>query len=250
MSAIIRRSRIIKIPDSVENMNAFEILEWALGTFHPKIALASSFGAEDVALIDMMCKILPKPRIFTLDTGRLHQETYDLMDRIRSRYDVVIEVYFPKASAIQKMIKEHGLNLFYKSVDLRRLCCGIRKVEPLNRVLVDLDAWVTGLRKEQAPSRSNIKKVELDKEHGNIIKINPLADWINDQVWTYIRKNNVPYNELHDQGYPSIGCMPCTRAVKPGEDPRAGRWWWEQGVHKECGLHLKPKETSSGGIEA
>ena len=160
---------------------------------------------------------------------------------------MVIEVYFPEASAVQKMVEEHGLNLFYKSVDLRRLCCQIRKVEPLNRALAGLDAWITGLRKEQALTRSDIKKIEIDKEHGNIIKINPLADWTNDQVWTYIKENNVPYNVLHDQGYPSIGCMPCTRTVKPEEDPRSGRWWWEQEAHKECGLHLKPKETSSRG---
>jgi len=243
----MKQAKPIKIPDSFENKKALETLKWALGTFNPRIALASSFGAEDVALIDMMCKIIPKPRIFTLDTGRLHQETYDLMDRIRGKYDLVIEVYFPEASAVQKMTNEHGLNLFYKSVDLRRLCCQIRKVEPLNRALAGLDAWITGLRREQALTRSDIKKIEIDKEHGNIIKINPLADWTNDQVWTYIKENDVPYNVLHDQGYPSVGCMPCTRTVKPGEDPRGGRWWWEQGAHKECGLHLKPKETSSRG---
>ena len=234
----MKQPKEIKIPNSLENKNSFEILEWALHTFHPRIALASSFGAEDVVLIDMMCKVLPKPRIFTLDTGRLHQETYDLMDRIRNKYGVAVEVYFPEAPAVQRMVREHGLNLFYKNVDLRKLCCQVRKVEPLNRALADLDAWITGLRKEQATTRSEIKKVEFDKGHGNI-KINPLADWTNNQVWTYIRENGVPYNALHDQSFPSIGCLPCTRAVKPGEDPRSGRWWWEQQSHKECGLHPK-----------
>ena len=234
----MEKARTIEILDYFEDKDAPETLEWALDTFHPRIALASSFGAEDVALIDMMCKITPKPRVFTLDTGRLHQETYDVMDSIRSRNDIEIEVYFPDASKVEKMVRENGPNLFYKSVDLRRLCCRVRKVEPLQRALSNLDAWVTGLRREQAPSRAEVKKFELYKNHGGIIKVNPLADWTFNQVWAYIREHNVPYNKLHDQGYPSIGCEPCTRAVKPGEDPRTGRWWWEQGAHKECGLHL------------
>jgi phosphoadenosine phosphosulfate reductase len=177
-------------------------------------------------------------RLFTLDTGRLNQETYDCMDAIRERYGVQIEVFFPEATGVEKMVRENGLNLFYNSVDLRKLCCAVRKVEPLNRALKDLDAWMTGLRREQAVTRVDIRKVELDKDHGDIVKINPLVDWSYDDVWDYIRRNNVPYNRLHKQGYPSIGCAPCTRAVRPGEDFRAGRWWWENPNTKECGLHV------------
>jgi phosphoadenosine phosphosulfate reductase len=177
-------------------------------------------------------------RLFTLDTGRLNQETYDCMDAIRERYGVQIEVFFPEATGVEKMVRENGLNLFYNSVELRKLCCGIRKVEPLNRALKNLDAWMTGLRREQAVTRVDVRKVELDKDHGDIVKVNPLVDWSYDDVWEYIRKNNLPYNRLHKQGYPSIGCAPCTRAVKPGEDLRAGRWWWENPNTKECGLHV------------
>jgi len=213
------------------------ILKWGLERFHPRIALASSFGAEDVVLIDMLCKISSKPRIFTLDTGRLHQETYDVMDAIRGKYGIEIEVYFPQTESIEKIVREHGVNLFYENPDLRRLCCNLRKVEPLSRALSGLDVWITGLRREQALSRADIKKVEIDVANGGIVKINPLADWISTQVWSYISENKIPYNKLHDQGYPSIGCAPCTRPVRHGEDPRAGRWWWEREGVKECGLH-------------
>jgi phosphoadenosine phosphosulfate reductase len=177
-------------------------------------------------------------RLFTLDTGRLNQETYDCMDAIRERYGVQVEVFFPDAEGVEQMVRENGLNLFYNSVELRKLCCGVRKVEPLNRALKNLDAWMTGLRREQAATRGDIRKIELDKDHGNIVKINPLVDWSTDDVWEYIRKNDVTYNRLHKQGYPSIGCAPCTRAVKPGEDLGAGRWWWENPDTKECGLHV------------
>jgi phosphoadenosine phosphosulfate reductase len=190
-------------------------------------------------LIDLMHRVRGADfRLFTLDTGRLNQETYDCMDAIRERYGVQIEVFFPEATGVEKMVRENGLNLFYNSVELRKLCCGIRKVEPLNRALKNLDAWMTGLRREQAVTRVDVRKVELDKDHGDIVKVNPLVDWSYDDVWEYIRKNNLPYNRLHKQGYPSIGCAPCTRAVKPGEDPRAGRWWWENPNTKECGLHV------------
>jgi len=222
----------------LESQSTEEILRWALGEFHPKIALASSFGAEDVVLIDMMVKLNPKARVFTLDTGRLNQETYDVMDKIRQRYGIAIEVFFPNAEAVEQMVRERGLNLFYHSIENRKLCCGIRKVEPLNRALSGLSAWITGLRREQAVTRTKVKKVELDADHGGIVKINPLADWTWEKVWAYIRKHDVPYNVLHDHGYPSIGCAPCTRAIKPGEDFRAGRWWWEQPEQKECGLHV------------
>lgn len=228
-----------EITAEVEKLSSEAVLQWALDKFSPKVALACSFQAEESVLIDLMHRIGGSDfRIFTLDTGRLNQETYDCMDAIRQRYGVSVEVYFPEAEKVQAMVRSHGLNLFYNSVELRKLCCGIRKVEPLDRALKGLKAWMTGLRREQAVTRAEVYKVELDKDHGNIIKINPLVDWSYEQVWDYIRENNVPYNQLHNQGYPSIGCAPCTRAVKPGEDLRAGRWWWENPDTKECGLHV------------
>jgi len=231
---------IQKISDSVESKNAQEVLKWALDTFHPRIGLASSFGAEDVVIIDMMTKIRKDARIFTLDTGRLNQETYDVMDAIRNKHNISIEIYFPDQKEVEDMVRERGLNLFYNSVENRKLCCEIRKVHPLNRALSKLDAWITGIRREQVATRSVTKKVEIDTGHNNIVKVNPIADWSWDMVWDYIKKNDVPYNKLHDKGYPSIGCEPCTRAIKPGEDLRAGRWWWEQDANKECGLHFNP----------
>ncbi|MBI3324310.1 MAG: phosphoadenylyl-sulfate reductase [Candidatus Omnitrophica bacterium] len=223
---------------SLESKSAEEIVKWALDTFHPKIALASSFGAEDVVLIDMLVAANPKARIFTLDTGRLNQETYDVMDKIRDKYKVTLEVFFPKHDAVEQMVRERGLNLFYQSIENRKLCCGIRKVEPLNRALATVAAWITGLRRDQVVTRSAVKKVDIDADHGGIVKINPLADWTWDQVMVYVKSRGVPYNVLHDLGYPSIGCAPCTRAIKPGEDFRAGRWWWEKPEQKECGLHV------------
>ena len=229
-----------EITDALEQLPTERVLEWALDKFSPKVALACSFQAEESVLIDLMHRMRGSNfRIFTLDTGRLNQETYDCMDAIRQKYGVAVEVYFPDAIKVQEMVRSHGLNLFYSSVEMRKLCCGIRKVEPLNRALKDLNAWMTGLRREQAVTRGEVRKVELDKDHGNILKINPLVDWTYDQVWKYIRRNSLPYNLLHDQGYPSIGCAPCTRAVKPGEDLRAGRWWWEIPDTKECGLHVR-----------
>lgn len=233
--------QIKKIAEEMEDQSAMEVLKWAINAYAPKIALASSFGAEDVILIDMMVKInKEKAKIFTLDTGRLNQETYDVMDAIRKKYDIQIEVYFPEQRETEEMVKIKGMNLMYESVENRKLCCEIRKVHPLNRALSKLDGWITGLRREQAITRANIYKLEIDSSHGNIAKINPLADWTNEMIWDYIHKNNVPYNKLHDSGYPSIGCEPCTRAVHRGEDPRAGRWWWENATQKECGLHWDP----------
>ncbi|HET6799376.1 MAG TPA: phosphoadenylyl-sulfate reductase [Nitrososphaeraceae archaeon] len=233
--------QIKKIAEEMEDQSAMEVLKWAINAYAPKIALASSFGAEDVILIDMMVKInKEKAKIFTLDTGRLNQETYDVMDAIRKKYGIQIEVYFPEQRETEEMVKIKGMNLMYESVENRKLCCEIRKVHPLNRALSKLDGWITGLRREQAITRANIYKLEIDSSHGNIVKINPLADWTNEMIWDYIHKNNVPYNKLHDSGYPSIGCEPCTRAVHSGEDPRAGRWWWENATQKECGLHWDP----------
>ena len=236
-----------ELTSDLEKLSPEEVLQWALDKFSPKLALACSFQAEESVLIDMMHRMVGSDfRIFTLDTGRLNQEAYDCMDAMRQRYGISVEVYFPDAMKVQDMVRAHGLNLFYNSVELRKLCCGVRKVEPLNRALKDLNAWMTGLRREQAVTRADVRKVELDKDHGNMVKINPLVEWSYEQVWNYIRANAVPYNRLHNQGYPSISCAPCTRAVKPGDDLRAGRWWWKNPDTKECGLHMSGEVSKIG----
>ena len=201
-----------------------------------RVTLASSLGAEDQVLTHMLLAIEPRARIFVLDTGRLHQETYDLMARTMSRYGMRYEVLFPDAAAVQEMVSGEGPNLFYASVAGRKRCCAVRKVEPLGRALAGADAWITGLRRAQSPERGATPLVEWDAAHA-AVKANPLAEWSDEQVWDYLRAHGVPYNVLHDRGFLSIGCAPCTRAVEPGEPARAGRWWWEQGTAKECGLH-------------
>lgn len=223
---------------------AEEVLGWALQTFRPRIALASSFGAEDVVLIDMWWRLDRDVRVFTLDTGRLPEETYEVMDRIRERYGIAIATYCPDAAGVEALEREHGFYSFRRSVAERKYCCGVRKVEPLGRALAGLDAWVTGLRREQTETRSAVQQVERDPGHGGILKVNPLTEWTTEEVWQYVRAHDVPYNRLHDRGYPSIGCAPCTRAIRPGEDLRAGRWWWERPETKECGLHLAPREEA------
>lgn len=239
MEPLLSNEEIEEKNREFEGKSPEAVLEWALETFHPNLALSSSFGAEDVALIDMMWRINPGARVFTLETLRLHTETYTVMDQIRMRYNVDVETYYPDMAQVADMVKEHGFNLFYKTEEFRKLCCGIRKMEPLDRALGTVNAWVSGLRRDQAVTRVDIGKVELDAAHGNRIKINPLAEWSSDKVWAYIHENKVPYNELHDNGFPSIGCAPCTRPVSPDEDPRAGRWWWESDPNsKECGLHV------------
>lgn len=202
------------------------------------IALASSMGIEDQVLTQMVLSINPKARIFTIDTGRLPQETYSLMDRTSMKYGFNYEVLFPEAKKVQELVKQGGMNLFYESIEKRKLCCKIRKVDLLNTMLSGLDCWITGLRKEQSITRTSISLLEWD-EQTCLLKLNPLADWTETQVWDYIKKNNIPYNKLYDKGYTSIGCAPCTRAIEKGEDVRAGRWWWEEPQHKECGLHIK-----------
>lgn len=214
-----------------------DVLKWALDNLHPKLAMASSFGAEDVVVIDMMMKINPKARVFTLDTGRLNQETYDVMDEIRNKYNMNIEVMFPDSNEVEQMVRVNGMNLFYQSMGNRKLCCGIRKVHPLKKMLSSIDGWITGLRADQTEVRSSVHRIEIDPQHNGIIKVNPIIEWTWEQTWDYIKNNNIPYNKLHDKGYPSIGCEPCTRAIKPGEPLRAGRWWWETDPQKECGLH-------------
>jgi phosphoadenosine phosphosulfate reductase len=214
-----------------------EILRWAAVFFGAgECALASSLGAEDQVIIDMVQQEKLQIPVFTLDTGRLPQETYDVLEATRKRYGIEVEVLFPETSAVEGMVTRYGPNLFYESVELRRECCRIRKVQPLKKKLLTLKAWICGLRREQSVTRTAIAPVEWDESFG-LYKINPLAGMREATVWEYIRKHNVPFNILHDQGYPSIGCAPCTRAIKPGEDVRAGRWWWEIPEHRECGLH-------------
>lgn len=192
----------------------------------------------------MFAKTDPKARIFTLDTGRLPSHTYDAMDKTREKYNINIKVLFPDRAEVEEMVTSHGVNLFYRSVENRRLCCQVRKTNPLNGFLKNLDAWITSIRADQTEQRADSAKFEIDYLHGRMLKINPILDWSIDQVWDYIRKNDVPYNKLHDMGYPSIGCAPCTRAVEEGEDPRAGRWWWEQDSDKECGIHFSHEPQS------
>lgn len=227
-----------RLVDEVEAKSAEEVLAWALDRFHPRIAFASSFGVEDVVVIDMLARLRKDARIFTLDTGRLHEETYDVMERIRKRYGVSIESYFPDREKVEALARQKGFFSFRDSIANRKECCVIRKVEPLNRALSGLDAWISGLRRDQAITRGTIGKLEADEAHPGLFKVNPIADWSVEQVWAYVREHDVPYNALHDRGFPSIGCDPCTRAVGAGEDIRAGRWWWELPEQKECGLHV------------
>ena len=230
-----------------ERWSAPEILSWAVGNFAPRLVLSCSFGArEGMVLLDMMQRIDPASRVFTLDTGRLPQETYDLMDRVRDRYDKQIEVVFPRAADVEAMVREKGLNLFYESVEKRQQCCRIRKVEPLSRYLADVDAWVSGLRRDQNVTRADTPKVEIDETNGGIVKLNPIADWTEEQVDAYVREHDIPVNRLHGDGYPSVGCAPCSRAIAPGDDPRAGRWWWENPETRECGIHIGEEDQGSG----
>lgn len=223
-----------------------ELLKQAEAQYAPDLVFACSFGAEDVVLFDLIAKHAPSIRIVTLDTGRLPQETYDVMDACRERYGLDIEVFFPDAADVESMVREKGLNLFYHSIENRKFCCEIRKVRPLKRALKGAKAWVTGLRREQAASRTDMQPVEDDAAFG-IKKFNPLIEWTEKDVWNHIRSNDVPYNKLHDQFYPSIGCAPCTRSVTLGEDPRSGRWWWEnEDAVAECGLHVNPIKAPSG----
>ena len=224
---------------TLDRAPAEEVLRWAAHQFGQDVVFACSFGAEDVVLVDLIAKNAPGTPIFVLDTGRLHQETYDVMDRCRERYGIEFEIYNPQTLDLQTLLRERGPNSFYRSIEDRKLCCGIRKVEPLRRALENRKAWITGLRRAQAVTRASLPKIEIDAAHQGIYKLNPLSDWSEEQIWDYIRANDVPYNALHDQGFPSIGCAPCTRAIAPGEDVRAGRWWWEAPEHKECGLHVR-----------
>jgi thioredoxin-dependent adenylylsulfate APS reductase len=223
------------------------VLAWGIERFAPGIAISTSFQIDSVALIDMAYEIDPEIPVFSVDTGRLPAETLELAERLRDRYPGLrLELVAPNADEVAAMTGKHGVDLFTTAVELRLLCCNIRKVRPLTRHLHSLDAWITGLRRDQWASRTNIRKVEIDHDHGAVVKLNPLAEWSEEEVWDYVRERDVPYHALYDRGYTSIGCAPCTRAIRPDEPSRAGRWWWESNAPKECGIHCS---IESGGLE-
>ena len=242
----------VALAAQVASLNEAEpqrILEWAISVFGSRLSLAASFGVEDVALIAMSAglNVVERPSIFFLDTGRIHQETYETIERIRSRYGVAVQAFSPEASTLEPFVAANGWHSFYTSKVAREACCSVRKLAPLARALRGQSAWITGLRQEQAGARRNVAVVEADHSNG-LIKVNPLARWTTAQVWDFVRAEGVPYNPLHDRGFASIGCAPCTRAISPGEDLRAGRWWWEDGVGGECGLHAARSKPNSSEV--
>jgi phosphoadenosine phosphosulfate reductase len=236
---VLSSEELLAASQVLKDAPAEQILAWAEQQFGASAAIASSFGAEDVVLIDLASKHAPSLRLFTLDTGRLPPETYELIEVLRNRYGLEVETYFPERARVEALESTKGYFSFKKSIEARKECCAIRKVEPLGRALAGRRAWVTGLRREQSVTRTGVEALELDADHGGLLKLNPLVKWSAREVWAYIKENGVPYNALHDRGYPSIGCAPCTRAVKPYEDERAGRWWWESAENRECGLHVR-----------
>lgn len=222
-----------------DRLAATEALLHAIAARHQRVVLANSYGAEDMVLTDIVARLGLPFAAFSLDTGRLPAETYALMQEVGSRYPVLpVRVYYPDTAATEAYVNTHGINGFYQSVEARKACCQVRKIEPLRRALAGQDAWLTGLRREQSPTRQDLGAEAYDTDNG-LMKYNPLIDWTETDVWAYIRRHGVPYNALHDRHYPSIGCSPCTRAIAVGEDVRAGRWWWENPDTKECGLHVQ-----------
>ena len=238
----MQTERIKQLNSKASNLDALGIIKLADDEFASKITFATSLGEEDQVITDMIAKTAPGIGIFTLDTGRLFAETYELMAKNQKKYSKLeFKIYYPDTKAVEEMVRAKGINLFYESIENRKLCCHVRKVEPLQRALANADAWIVGLRREQAETRASLEPVEWD-ETNKKIKFNPLYNWSLEQVRDYIKKNNVDISPLHAQGFVSIGCAPCTRAIKPGEDIRAGRWWWEVPEQKECGLHNKPSQ--------
>ena len=221
------------------------VLAVAVRDFSP-VCFANSLGAEDMVLTDIIANNRLGISVFSLDTGRLPQETYELIQAVRNRYALPLQVYFPDSALVEKYVAEYGINGFYDSVENRKGCCFARKVEPLRRALAGKGAWITGMRRDQAVTRGNLEISARDADNG-LQKFNPLLEWSNKDVWSYIRQYDVPYNKLHDQFYPSLGCAPCTRSVTPGEDIRSGRWWWENPENKECGLHASPAPQVAHG---
>jgi len=230
--------KITALNQKLAGTDAIRLLSYFLTEYKGKIALSSSLGLEDQVLTEMVCAIDKNVKIFTLDTGRLFPETYDLIHRTNQKYGIQTMVYFPDSAQVEEMVHSKGINLFYNSVEDRKTCCRIRKIEPLKRAFAGLKVWICGLRRDQSVTRSEMQPIEWDENNG-LIKLNPLIDWSEEQVRSYIKEHKIPYNPLHDRDFPSIGCQPCTRAILPGEDLRAGRWWWENPDTKECGLHKR-----------
>ena len=226
------------LSNEIAGLDALQTLRWAAGRFAGAVTFASSLGAEDQAITHLIAVNHLPVSLFTLDTGRLFPETYDLIDKTRARYNVELKVCFPEAAEVEEMVSSEGINLFYHSIENRKRCCGVRKTHPLQKALAGNQIWITGLRRQQAVTRTGLQKIEFDSING-LLKLNPLIDWSEADLWQFIRENKIPYNVLHDKGFPSIGCQPCTRAIEPGDDIRAGRWWWENPEQKECGLHKR-----------
>jgi phosphoadenosine phosphosulfate reductase len=223
------------------------VIEWAIERFAPRIAISTAFQIDGIAVLDMAYEIDPEIEVFSVDTGRLPEESYELIEQLRERYPGLnLVLLAPNAGHVERMVGKHGPNLFRSSVDERLLCCQVRKVLPLTKHLAGLDAWITGLRRDQWATRTNIRKVEIDHDHGAIVKLNPLAEWTEEEVWDYVRERELPVHPLYAQGYTSIGCAPCTRPIREGEAGRAGRWWWETNAPKECGVHCA---IETGGLE-
>ena len=223
------------------------VIEWAIERFAPRIGISTAFQIDGIAVLDMAYEVDPDIQVFSVDTGRLPEESYELIEQLRERYPGLnLELLSPKAEYVERMVGKHGPNLFRNSVDERLLCCQVRKVLPLTKHLAGLDAWITGLRRDQWATRTNIRKVEIDHDHGAIVKLNPLAEWTEEEVWDYVRERELPLHPLYAKGYTSIGCAPCTRPIREGEAGRAGRWWWETNAPKECGIHCA---IETGGLE-
>jgi phosphoadenosine phosphosulfate reductase len=231
----------LEAPDlaDLQESSAEELLAWAVGTYGRRFAVVTSFQAEGMVVLDLARRLDPGVRVLTLDTGRLPEETYEVIEAVRSGMGLEVELITPDPADVAAMVARYGPNLFRKDPALRRLCCHVRKVAPLARALTGVGAWATGLRRDGGPARTGTPKVELDAAHGGIVKLNPLADWTRDQVWAYLRSHHLPTSSLYERGYTSIGCAPCTRPTGPGEDERAGRWWWEGDSDRECGLHAR-----------
>jgi phosphoadenosine phosphosulfate reductase len=210
---------------------------------HGRVVYSNSLGAEAMVLTDIIWTHVPEIDIFSIDTGRLHEETYEVLEKLQRRYKRNIRVVYPDAKALEELVSAQGINGFYHSLDARLACCRIRKVEPFKRAILGFDAWVTGVRREQSSTRAKAKALEWDEEYG-LNKVSPLLEWSEEQIWQYIRARKLPYNLLHDRQFPSIGCSPCTRAIQPGENRRAGRWWWEQPESRECGLHPRARPAA------
>jgi phosphoadenylyl-sulfate reductase (thioredoxin) len=250
ISSLSRKVRQLIDSRKLEHWQPEKILTWAVENFHPRLALSASFGApEGMVLLHMLHAIEPASRVFALDTGRMHEASYDLIDRIRDRYGKAVEIVFPRADEVEEMVRRKGVNLFYESLESRKNCCFVRKVAPMRRFVEEhLDAYVSGLRRDQNANRADTPKVAVEAGNGGVVKLNPLADWTREQVWEYVERHDIPVNRLHKAGFPSVGCAPCTRAVPHGGEERDGRWWWENDGAKECGLHVTEEQSQGSGI--